>query len=515
MVTTVQRLVDRADLGLRVVVEGQPGALGRPIVWAHSTELEDPTPFLEGGELILTTGIVLPRDGHGSTAPPGERLSLDLVARLVGVGVCGLGFGTGLRHAEVPRALVEAAERHRLPLFEVPRQTPFIAVTKAISRALMDDEFARLNGGYHSQRRLIAAAGAQDPTRAVVLRTAELIGGWTALLDPSGAIVEMSHLSVTRLVRLSADMRSSRPGEATFTTTGGIDVASYPIFAPNGRHLGHLVAGRRGETGTLDHGSVAVATTLLALSMNRTDHADRVIRQVRAVLIRQLLVSGPPSVAALARDAWGGLPEEPIHLIRTTGPPSARTAVHGALEPFDKPRTRRGPGTAFGDLDDEVWIAVHTAHQERLVDRLAAIDGLTLGVSSAAWWDETSRARREATAAVDIANTRGRTAVRFGEAGELSIFGLLEGARARAFADTQLEPLLAGPPSTARPALLDTLTCWLKNNGHQDSTAAELGIHRHTLRKRLTRIEELLGRPLDSADVRTELWFACRVHQQG
>ena len=54
MPMTVQELLNDPDLGLRVVVDG---ALDRPIRWVHTTELADPSRYLQGGELILTTGV--------------------------------------------------------------------------------------------------------------------------------------------------------------------------------------------------------------------------------------------------------------------------------------------------------------------------------------------------------------------------------------------------------------------------------------------------------------------------
>ena len=54
MPMTVRELLDDPRLDLRVVVDG---ALDRPIRWVHTTELADPTRYLQGGELILTTGV--------------------------------------------------------------------------------------------------------------------------------------------------------------------------------------------------------------------------------------------------------------------------------------------------------------------------------------------------------------------------------------------------------------------------------------------------------------------------
>src|SRR5918994_6268907 len=98
------------------VVAGEAG-LDRAVRWVHISELEDPTPWLSGGELLLTTGLQLGDDAQ-------QRA---YVARLAGHGLAGLGFGTGFSHDTVPGALSEAAEEHGFPLFEVPYEVPFIA----------------------------------------------------------------------------------------------------------------------------------------------------------------------------------------------------------------------------------------------------------------------------------------------------------------------------------------------------------------------------------------------------
>ncbi|MDP3891989.1 helix-turn-helix domain-containing protein, partial [Nocardioides sp.] len=52
---------------------------------------------------------------------------------------------------------------------------------------------------------------------------------------------------------------------------------------------------------------------------------------------------------------------------------------------------------------------------------------------------------------------------------------------------------------------------WLENNGQWDPAAAQLGVHRHTLRHRIRRAEQLLDRPIDSPSTRAELWLALQV----
>ena len=54
---TIRDIVDTPGFGVGVAA-GVAG-LENPIRWIHVSELRDPTPWLEGGELLLTTGLGL------------------------------------------------------------------------------------------------------------------------------------------------------------------------------------------------------------------------------------------------------------------------------------------------------------------------------------------------------------------------------------------------------------------------------------------------------------------------
>ena len=56
---TVEDLVGALELELAA---GQRGA-GAPIRWVHVSALVDPTPWLAGGELLLSTGMQLLEEG--------------------------------------------------------------------------------------------------------------------------------------------------------------------------------------------------------------------------------------------------------------------------------------------------------------------------------------------------------------------------------------------------------------------------------------------------------------------
>ena len=96
------------DLEIRLVA-GEAG-LDRPVRWVHISELADPTPWLSGGELLLTTGMNL-------SEPEAQRA---FVERLVAHDLSGLGLGVGFAHAEAPDALREAAAELGLPAVRGP-----------------------------------------------------------------------------------------------------------------------------------------------------------------------------------------------------------------------------------------------------------------------------------------------------------------------------------------------------------------------------------------------------------
>lgn len=130
MELTVESLI--AELGLTLVC-GQESAQAH-VRWVHSTELTDPTPWLKGGELLLTMGIQL--DG-----PKAQR---ELIGRLADHEIAGLGFGTGFTHKRLPAALVSAARKRSFPLFEVPYELPFIAITERAFAQLVNERYEML-----------------------------------------------------------------------------------------------------------------------------------------------------------------------------------------------------------------------------------------------------------------------------------------------------------------------------------------------------------------------------------
>ncbi len=127
---TVESLVAELDLTLATGEEHAQAS----VRWVHSTELLDPTPWLRGGELLLTTGLQL----------QGAKLQREFVQRLAEREIAGLGFGTGFVHRKLPAAVLNAARKLDFPLFEVPYELPFIAVTERVFAQLLNERYELL-----------------------------------------------------------------------------------------------------------------------------------------------------------------------------------------------------------------------------------------------------------------------------------------------------------------------------------------------------------------------------------
>ena len=187
------------DLDIRLVA-GEAG-LDRPVRWVHISELADPTPWLSGGELLLTTGMNL-------AEPEAQRA---FVERLAAHDLAGLGLGVGFAHAEAPDALREAAAELGFPLFEVPYDVPFIAVTEKAFSHLVNEQYAVLQRALSAHERLERIVLSEQGLEGVTDALATLIGGTALVYDARGGELARSDGGVP-LARRGA--RGDRRGAA-------------------------------------------------------------------------------------------------------------------------------------------------------------------------------------------------------------------------------------------------------------------------------------------------------------
>ncbi|EUA66022.1 purine catabolism regulatory -like family protein [Mycobacteroides abscessus] len=133
---------------LKLTLKSGAAGVGREINLALTTELADPAQWLSGGELVLTTGIGLPKS---------SRDRRRYLRSLDENNVAALGFGTGLTFDEVPPELVSTADELGMPLLEIPLRTPFAAVVKAVSTRIAELEYDAVLRASRAQPRITRA----------------------------------------------------------------------------------------------------------------------------------------------------------------------------------------------------------------------------------------------------------------------------------------------------------------------------------------------------------------------
>ncbi|MCP2202550.1 PucR family transcriptional regulator [Lentzea flava] len=437
-------LVARVDLGLTVLCGTD--ALDRPIRWAHVSELADPSPYLVGEELLLTAGVRFPSDVPA------------YVAGLVSKGVSAIGFGVEPEFPTVPSSLVEACAAQGMPLLEVPPSTPFLAVSQALGALLAEIAVREQRMLADSQRALTRAATRVRPVESVLTTLAVVLNCRADLVDPTSAPDE--------LASLVARVASGTGPRSASTQVGEDHVTLDPVESAV------LVVRRDTALSPAERAVVAVALALLGL-LRRDVESER--GQIARVAASALLRSQVADVTGVL------------------GPGPYRVVAGESRADYDVLAQRYGP---LVSKEGDGFLALVPAAFE-VSGPVGVSSPFAEPASAPAPISAVEDAAAEATALLARAKATGAPAL---PASDLS--SLVDPVAARAFARRELAALLG------RPELVETLRVWLGQHGSWDRAAAVLGVHRNSVRHRISHVERLLGRDLGTADARASLWLA-------
>ncbi|MBK9741070.1 MAG: PucR family transcriptional regulator [Actinobacteria bacterium] len=496
MSLTVGQVAALPALGL--ILRTSSPSVEREVRWVAVSEHPDPTPWLEGGDLLLTTGMSVRDDlAH----------CLAYVERLVAADVAALGFGVGLTHAAIPTSLVAAAERAGLPVLEVPAPVPFVAVSKAVSRLLSAEEYAESAAAFDCQRRLIRSALGEPAgqTTEVVGVLAKHVGGFCLHLNARGDVVSASPASAAgRAVELAGEIDRLRP-RGLLASSSMSTALEHTVIVPigvKGAADGFLVVGSGRPLRSADQAVMNLAVSLLSWEVSRPRVMDEGMDPWRRLLVATAVEHGlqhdtltevglpglrPQRAVAVT---WRGASGRPV--------PDAVLAAANATGLAMVARRPSGEVSGFAAVDDE----------GRLPDELRALVATpgvhSLGVSCVLDLAESGNVR-QAIEQADRAASLGTGLSTFGDEPARGLASLIDAATATAWAVGYLGDLMT---TSEGPELMSTVRAWLDQHGQVDAAAQYLGIHRHTVRHRLRRAEAVLGRSLDDAAVRADLWFA-------
>ena len=508
MAVTVKDIVAVPGMPLKLLA-GQEQAQ-RPIRWVHVSELEDPTPWLKGGELILTTGM-----GIGTT-PAKQRA---YVKRLAKAGLAGLGFGLGFSHDKTPRSLVTAATSEDFPLFEVPYPVPFIAITEAVFTRIVAEQYDTLQRAVDAEHVLTRAVMEGKGPEGIARSLADVTKGWALLLDLHGLpIASTSRAASLRAERVWDELRDSRPESTSFSVTlvdRGHHIWVQPVGA-QGRVEAFLAVGKPEQLSQMDRIVAGHALSLFAIELAKSRAVADAQRRLQGDFFDELARGGLTNADAGRGLARFGFERDAAVLVvslETVGEaPDPETVALAATDE----RSRAGGGFLASAHDDGVHLLLPAEPEVDLEEATKAIGHrvgaeLRAGAGSTVMADEVGRSLRESRYALQVCRLEGWSHAGFADLGTYRLLlSMTDPDALRAFADSMLGPLDAYDRDH-NGELLSSLQAFLQHNARWETAAAELFVHRHTLRYRMRKVEELTGRDLSSSFDRMEFWLALRA----
>lgn len=507
MAVTVRDILGIPGLALRLVAGAAD--VERPIRWVHASELEDPTPWLKGGELLLTTG-----QGIGST-PAKQRAYL---GRLVEAGLVGLGFGLGFGFERIPKSLITVAEQTGFPLFEVPYPVPFIAITEAVSSRLIAEQYETLQRAVEAEHVLTRAVMEGAGVEGIAMSLAKVTGGWALLLDLHGIpLAATSPAARQRARRVWDELRTSRPEGTGFSLTlvdKGHHIWAQPVGA-QGRVEAFLAVGKPDAPSQLDRIVAGHALSLFAIELAKSRAVAEAERRLQGDFF-DALASGtlPPQEAIRGLTRFGfDRGSNVLAVAIEGGGRSAEELAHAVEDHLSR------AGGAYLISRNEV--AVHVLLSSDPPPELGTLRGalaerlgdLRLGSGGPVTPDHVDRSLREARYALQVCRLEGWGSAGFEDLGTYRLLlSMTEPDALRAFADAMLTPLDEYDREHGGE-LTTSLRAFLQHNARWETAASELYVHRHTLRYRMRKVEELTGRDLSSSFDRMEFWLALRARE--
>jgi purine catabolism regulator len=510
---------------------GQPGVLSgagqldRAVRWVHVSEVEEVGGLLEGGELILSTGLAMSRSAEGAAAH---------LQALVGAGAAGLVVELGDRFASVPPEALAVARAADFPLVVLHRQTRFVLVTEQVHREIVADrfDFVRFAQQVHETFTTLSldGAGVDDIVRAGALTA------WSSMvLEDLNRRVVAYHAVGRPAEGLLADWerRSRLCPVREGTALAGVEGWLTTPVGNRGHEWGRLVIPN--PAADQQRSGMLIERTAQALQLSRMVERDHLSVQLQAqggflteildgriddesqALTRARALGLEPAthhVAVVVQGTTAGDPTSVLRARRRLTERVSRTltglrlsAVSGPLDINQVAVLVAVPGRRDGDaVVTELAEVLHADGGERVTIGVGLADASLL---------RTARSLRTAQHVARVVHETGRTDRPFHRQADIRLHGLIaqlhDDPRVQAFVEAELDPLLEHEARHG-DGLLDLLRLYLAAGGNKAELARAAHRNRSALYARLARLEDVLGVPLGDPASRLALGVALMAH---
>lgn len=525
MLPSVANVLEMPEVrrGNPIVLAGK-GSLDRAVRWVHVSELVDIGSMLAGGEVLLTTGVALPR------AP--QELQR-YVHSLADAGVAALFVGLGKGFDRCPDAIIEAAEECELPLIELRATIAFITVTEAVHSLIVNRHMIELKRTErtHETFTTLELEGASLQT---ILREAALLAQAPIVLE------NLNHrvMAYDTAGRFTEDVLFSWEDRSRTCPNSGRTSVHEEMgwiatwVGARGETWGRLVALVGNKATPQQRIVIERAASAIAIHRLMERDVEGIELQARRLLLTDIIERGYTSPSdLLTRAAAVGLHVRNRWMI----PVAVR--CHRADEGVRAPRREsvRAVERAVASYRDSVLVAATSRdtiallvtldrdqpHEPLLRDLAIAIrnalssltpaQSAVIGVGTEVRdFGDVARGILEACEVADAGLESGGGQAYF-QLPDVHIRGLLHllrtDGRVQTFVEREIGALLALDPER-RQDLLRTLRTYLNVGRNKSLAADELHMSRPALYHRLRTVESMLGVDLDDVETCLSLHVA-------
>jgi purine catabolism regulator len=534
---TVQDILDIPELNLKLMAGSR--ATSNPVRWVHIAEVPDPTEWLKGGELLLTTGYPL------AGGPDKMRA---YIQRLIDHNLSGLGLGVGFSLDEIPPAMIAIAEENNFPLFQIPYSVPFIAITEAVSSKIVNEQYSLLQRSLAVHEKLTKIVLEERGLDAILSTLSALVGCSAVLFDFHGLVLceasyrrRVSSGVVGDLWQQISDKRASRQDFAIGIEGLGGGVQVYPVVASHRIGAFLAVVKDSGDFSDYDRIILHHVVTVTALELVKKKAVAETEKRLAGDFFDELVASDLYEEEIARRLAFFGLDPDAEHLLmlididgfkafseserEETVVQDVKERLHWAVDEF---LARRSLPFISASRSDSVIVLLQlgsgsTPGVMRVANDLHASIGeltpeITVSVGVGRPHKSLVDLRQsyyEAHYAIKIRKLKGDNSV-IASFDDLGSYGLLLGLQDTLSLEVFYESVLGALreyDEENSSDLVKSLQYFLEANGHWGEAAERLYVHRHTLRYRMKRVEEISGRSLESSQDRMEFWLALKARE--
>lgn len=553
---TVREATTFGGMTATTLLAGAAG-LDRRIEWVRVMETPETVMRMRRHELLLTTTYPIKDD---PTAQVG------LIADMAKIESAGLVVKLGRYLDELPRDMLEEADKHSLPLFSIDPSVPWSDLMEPLLKRIINAEHWRLQRSLDIHRRFTDLVLDGKGVTEICTTLSELLESAVSVEDASFHLLAHAGGAMHDPHRRETIARHGSPPHAILdpriqALLRQVDARRSPTKVPSFPHVGMnreriiapIFASNQvlGYISVLEHPphheelafmAVEQAALVAAIALTKEREVAEVEARVRGEYLDDLIMGTYGDDAAAERRARHlGYPLQGLHVLLIADIDDLRGFIRSrqineeTIQALKRELLRRASTVVrrnharalLGARSDSVLALVPVTGEGDAVPKAMgtlagelqrAVDDWQPGFTVSIGYSAPVRAPEAVATAYREVSGVLETLSRFKRwkqvvaVPDLGLTGLLAGVnddRLVAFAERHLG-MLSEHDKSRGGALLATLRAYLEA-GEQQAAARRLRIHPNTLRYRLERIREITGAELENPETRLNLSVALRI----